>query len=111
MAIMKGPMDPLAADLASGKVKIVEAEKKDDKPKVVNEKSRLAVLIKTHDDQSKLHNRAAQEAMALHKHYRSRGEHEMANLCKEMVEPLQKVSTLHRRLHGLYSKRHGEGKK
>lgn len=113
MVRMKGPMDPLAADLASGKVKIVEAEdkKKDDKPKVVDEKSRLAMLLKTHDDQSRIHNRAAQEAMALHKHYRSRGEHEMANLCKEMVEPLQKVSTLHRRLHGLYSKRHGEGKK
>lgn len=103
-------MDPLAADLASGKIKIQEAEKKkpDSKPKVVAEKSRLAVLGKKHDDQSRIHSRAAQEAIALQKHHRSRGEHEMANICKQLIEPLQKVASLHKKLSGVYTKRHGE---
>lgn len=88
-----------------------EKEKKetDKKPVVAKEKSRLAVLMRTHDDQSKLHNRAAQEAQALHKYHRSRGEHELANICKELIEPLQKAATIHRRLHKVYTDRHGEG--
>jgi hypothetical protein len=106
-------MDRLAQDLASGKIKLHEADKKPDdkKPKVLPEKSRLALLIKTHDDQSRIHNRAAQEAHALYQHHKSRGEHEMAALCKELVEPLQKVSSLHRKLHKIYSDRHGEHSK
>jgi hypothetical protein len=99
-------MDPLAADLASGKIKIEEAKKPDDKaPAVVPEKNRLALLTKKHDDQSRIHNRAAQEAMALSKTHRTRGEHELANVYKEMVEPFQKAAMLHKKLCGLYSKR------
>jgi hypothetical protein len=110
--LMKGPMDPLAADLASGKIIIEKTneKKKETKAKVLPEKSRLAVLTKTHEDQVKRHNRAAQEAMALSKHHRSRGEHELANICKDMIEPLQKVATLHNKLAGHYSKRQGESK-
>lgn len=107
---MRGSMDPLAADLASGKIKIVEAEKKPDKPAIVPEKNRLAVLTKTHDDQVIRHNRAAQEAMALSKHHKSRGEHDLSGILKQMVEPLQKVASLHKKLSGVYSKRHGESK-
>jgi len=101
---MKGSFDSLAADLANGKIKIQEA---DAKPKIVADKSRLAQLSKHHDDQCKVHNRAAQEASALSKHHKSRGEHEMAGLLKQFVEPLQKVSSLHKKLSGVYSKRHG----
>lgn len=102
-------MDQLAKDLATGKIKIQEAEKKpDSKPVVAKEKSRLAVLMKTHDEQAQRHNRAAQEAQALHKYHKSRGEHELANTIKELIEPLQKAATIHKRLHALYKGRHGE---
>jgi hypothetical protein len=104
---MKGLMDPLAADLASGKIKIVEAEKKPEKPAIVPEKNRLALLMKKHDDQCKVQGRAAQEAQALQKYHRERGEHELANIHKELVVPLQKAASLHKKLSGVYSKRHG----
>lgn len=107
MTKMRGQMDPLASDLASGKIKIHEAEKKDE-PKIVKEKSRLAVLGKTHTDQAARHNRAAQEAMALAKHHKSRGEHELAGICKDLVEPLQKAASLHLKLAKTYKSRHGE---
>lgn len=97
----------LASDLASGKIKIVEAEKK---PAIVPEQSRLALLTKKHDDQCSVMNRAAQEAQLLQKHHRSRGEHELANIHKELVIPLQKAASLHKKLSGVYSKRHGEKK-
>ena len=108
---MKGPMDSLASDLASGKIIIEKTnDKKEPEAKVLPEKKRIAMLMKTHDDQVMRHNRAAQEATALSKHHRSRGEHELANICKDMIEPLQKVATLHKKLSATYSKRHGEAK-
>lgn len=100
-------MDQLASDLASGKIKIREAEKKPEKPAIVPEKNRLALLMKKHDDQCKVHGRAAQEAQALQKYHRERGEHELAGIHKELVIPLQKAASLHKKLAGVYSKRHG----
>lgn len=107
---MRGEMDQLAQDLASGKL-VVEAEKKEDKPKVVNETSRLALLMKKHEEQVRINNRAAQEAMALKKHHRFHGEHELADVCSELAHTYHKASALHARLHQHYSSRHGEGSK
>lgn len=106
--MMKGKMDQLATDLATGKIKIVEAEtKKPAKPVIVPEKNRLALLTKKHEDQCKVHGRAAQEAQALQKYHRQRGEHELANVHKALVIPLQTAASLHKKLAGVYSKRHG----
>lgn len=104
-------MDSLAQDLASGKIKIVEAEKKPEKPAVVPEKSRLALLMKKHDDQSRIMNRTAQEALSLQKHHKSLGEHELAGIHKEIALSASEMASLHKKLHGVYSKRHGEGSK
>lgn len=105
--MMKGKLDPLAADLASGKIKIVEAEKPET-PKVIPEKNRLALLTKNHEDQSRIHSRAAQEALTLAKFHKGRGEHELAGIHKEIVVSLQQAAALHKKLSGVYSKRHGE---
>jgi hypothetical protein len=102
-------MDQLAKDLATGKIKLHEADKKPEKPTgAVKEKSRLAVLMKTHDEQCQRHNRAAQEAQQLAKYHKERGEHELANTVKELIKPLQQAATIHKRLHALYKGRHGE---
>jgi hypothetical protein len=106
--MMKGKMDPLAADLASGKIKIHETTTHAKKPAITPEKNKIAQLTKTHEDGVKRHNRAAQEALALHKYHKSRGEHELAGIFKEMVEPLQKAATLHKRLAAHYTKRGAE---
>jgi hypothetical protein len=98
--MMKGTPDKLASDLISGKIKIIEAVASPDTKK-------LALLSKKHDDQCAIHNRAATEAHTLHKYHKERGEHELSKIHKELVDPLKSAATLHKKLAGLYSKRHG----
>lgn len=102
---MKGTMDQLAKDLATGKIKITEAEKEKKKAAVVPETDRINVLVKKHEDQAKLNSRSAQEALALQKHHRERGEHEMANIHKALVLPYQTCAAQHKKLAAHYTKR------
>jgi len=86
-----------------------QKKEKEPEAKVAKEKSRIAVLMKTHDDHVKTHNRSAQEAMALSKHHRSHGEHEMAETYKKLAHAYHETAALHKKLHKTYTDRHGEG--